>query len=365
MLEISYLSKLGIKMEIQTPKGKRKIGPGEKVFIIAELSGNHNGEYERALKLVDHAIEAGADAIKIQTYTADTMTIDCDNEYFQVKTENVWKNKTLYELYQWAYTPWEWQPKLKKYAEDKGVMLFSTPFDETSVDFLEEMNVELYKVASFETGDIPLLKKIGKTQKPVIISRGMTSKEELEFAVKTLKENGTPEVIVLHCVSSYPAPIEQMNISTIKDINERLGVPTGLSDHSLDNSAAIIAVAQGATIIEKHMTLKREDGGPDAGFSLEPHEFKDLVDEIRKTETILGKPMYELVKNEKDNANFKRSIFVVKDMEEGEEFTKENIRVIRPGHGLKPIYYENIIGKTASDALKRGTPLKQEMVKEE
>lgn len=347
---------------IQTAKGERKIGPGEPVFIIAEMSGNHNQDIERAYKIIDAAAEAGVDAVKLQTYTADTMTIDCDNEYFQVKVNDAWKGQTLYSLYKKAYTPWEWQPKLKEYGESKGLVVFSTPFDNTAVDFLEKMNVALYKVASFEVVDIPLLKKIGQTKKPVIMSRGMASHEEIETAIMTLKKNGSPQVAVLHCVSSYPAKPEEMNLATIPDLVAKFGVISGLSDHTINSEIAVAAVALGACVIEKHLTLARTDGGPDAAFSIQPEELKDLVGLIRNTEKAIGAPHYGPGKKEIENVNFRKSLFVVKDMEEGEGFTEKNIRSIRPGYGLKPKYYDEVIGKKAVCNIKKGTPLSWELL---
>jgi pseudaminic acid synthase len=352
------------KITIQTPKGERRIGPGEKTFIIAELSGNHNGQYDRALRLVDEAIKAGVDAIKLQTYTKDTMTIDCDNEWFQVKVNEAWSGQTLYELYEKAYTPWEWHKKLKAYAEEKGVMLFSTPFDETAVDFLEEVGNEVYKVASFETGDLHLLKRIGQTKKPVIISRGLTGKEELALAIQTLKEAGCPAIAVLHCVSSYPARPEQMNLRTIPYLKKEFNVIAGLSDHSLGIVVPLTAVGLGASIIEKHFTLDREEGGPDAEFSLEPAEMKELVSSIREAELAIGEPTLEIGRKEKENLVFRRSIFVIKDMEKGEQFNSENTRVIRPGYGLSPKHYEEVITAKAKQRIERGTPLQWDLIEQ-
>ncbi|MDA3787098.1 MAG: pseudaminic acid synthase [Desulfobacula sp.] len=345
---------------INTNFGKREIGPGKPVFIIGEMSGNHNMDFSRAKKLIDAAADAGVDAVKLQTYTPETMTINCDKEYFQVNVNQAWAGKTLYDLYQSAYTPWEWQPKLKKYAETKGLILFSTPFDETAVDFLEGMNNQIYKIASFETGDIPLLKRVGKTKKPVIISRGLTSLDELKFAIKTLKENGTPEIAVLHCISSYPAEYDQMNLKTMIDLKEKLNMTFGISDHTLGSLIPLTSVALGASIVEKHFTLKRSDGGPDAAFSLEEDELKDLVIEIRNQEKALGKISYEVGKREKENLVFKRSIFIVENIKKGETFTENNIRIIRPGYGLEPKYYEEILGSRSTRNLNRGEPLKEE-----
>jgi pseudaminic acid synthase len=342
--------------------GNRIIGKNKPVFIVAEMSGNHNHDYKNALKIIDAAAEAGVDAIKLQTYTPDTLTINSDRKWFRVKTDNLWAGKTLYELYKWAYTPWEWQPKLKKYAESKGLIFFSTPFDETSVDFLERMKVSLYKVASFELVDVELLKKIGKTKKPVIISRGMASKEEIKLAVKTLKENGTPGVAILHCISSYPATSDQMNLATIADLAKKFNVVSGLSDHSLGITSSIAGVALGACIIEKHLTLKRSDGGPDAEFSLEPLEFKELVNSIRQTEKVIGHPNYKLTAGEKQNIVFRRSLFVVKDMKKGEVFSKNNVRSIRPGYGLAPKYFDKILSCHAKSDIKLGTPLSWRLI---
>jgi pseudaminic acid synthase len=348
---------------IKTPKGKRKIGPDQPAFIIAEMSGNHNQSFARAKKIIDAAARAGVDAIKLQTYTPDTMTIDCDKDYFQVKVNKAWQGQTLYSLYKKAYTPWEWQPKLKRYGESKGLVVFSTPFDKTAVDFLEKMNVSLYKVASFEVIDIPLLERIGKTKKSVIMSRGMASIEEIRLAVETLKENGCPQVAILHCVSSYPARVEQMNLMTITDLKKKFKVVSGLSDHTLAPEVTIASIALGANIVEKHITISRADGGPDANFSLEPNELKDLVKSIRDTEKAIGKPFYGVGEKERENIIFRKSLFAVKDIKKGERFTEINIRSIRPGYGLAPKYYKELIGKISSKDIKFGTPLNLKLIK--
>lgn len=340
-----------------TPKGERIVGPGYPCFIIAEVSGNHDGKYEKAVQIIDEAIDSGADAIKLQTYTSDTMTIDCNNKWFQVNINDAWKGRTLYELYKIAYTPWEWQKKLKKHAESRGVLLFSTPFDSSAVDFLENLDVVLYKVASFEAGDVDLLKKIASTKKPVILSRGLQSETDVKEAIKILYENGCSSVAVLHCISSYPATIDQMNVSTVKDIQEKFDVVSGLSDHSLGLTASLAAVSLGALIIEKHFTTARSEGGVDAAFSLEPKELKNLVQTIRELERAIGKPTYELGEKEKENLVFKRSIFLVKDMKKGEIFSEENIRVIRPGYGMAPKFFREVLGKKCSLDIQRGTPL--------
>lgn len=350
------------KITIKTPKGERKIGPGEPIFIVAEMSGNHNQSFDRALAIIDAAAEAGVDAIKMQTYTPDTITIDCDNDYFKVKIENSWHGQTLYSLYQQAYTPWDWQAKLKEYGEKKGLAVFSTPFDETAVDFLEKIGVNLYKVASYEIVDLPLLKKIGSTKKPVMLARGMASIAEIELAIKTLREAGSGEIVVLQCISNYPAKPSDMNLRTIPDIMERFGVISGLSDHSLGITAAVTSVALGASVIEKHFTLSRADGGPDASFSLEPKEMKELVVSVRDAEQALGKPNYEQGAEEKIGSNYRRSLFVVEDIKKGEKFTNKNIRCIRPAYGLEPKYLGDILGKEANTDLKRGTPLKKEFI---
>lgn len=351
------------KIIIQSSKGERKIGPGQPVFIIAEMSGNHHHDIKKAFEIIDAAAKAGVDAVKLQTYTPDTITIDSDKKYFQVKVNKAWKGQTLYSLYQKAYTPWEWQPKLKKYAEKLGLVCFSSPFDNTAVDFLEKMDMALYKVPSFEVVDIPLLKRIGRTKKPVIMSRGMASLEELKLAVKTLKENGASQVAVLHCISSYPAKPEEMNLATIPVLSKKLGVVAGLSDHSQGISASIVSVALGASIIEKHLIISRSEGGPDAAFSIEPDEFAQLVRSVREAEKAIGKAQLKAGQGESENIIFRKSLFVVQDVRRGQKLTEKNIRSIRPGHGLAPKYYDKIIGKTAASDIKRGTPLSWKLVK--
>lgn len=342
--------------------GKRKIGLGYPTFIVAEISGNHNQSYERAVKIIDAAIAAGVDAIKMQTYTADTITIDSDKKWFQI-TDGPWEGQNLYQLYKKAFTPWNWQKKLKAYTEKKGVLFFSSVFDETSVDFLESLKVQLYKVASFEIVDIGLLEKIGKTKKPVIISRGMASLGEIKTAVDTLYKNGTPQIAILHCVSDYPANPKDMNLSTIPDLAKRFKVVTGLSDHTLGITTSIAAVALGASIIEKHVTFDRSEGGPDAAFSLEPKELEELVKTIREVEQSFGKPKYTVGKNEVKNRVFRRSLFVIKDMKKGDKITKDNVRSIRPGYGLETIYFKEVLGKSVSKDTERGTPLSWKLIK--
>lgn len=348
--------------------GGRVIGPEHPCFIIAEVSGNHRQKYDEAVEIIKAAAEAGVDAVKLQTYTPDTITIDSDKKWFYLQgkdTPELWKKTNLYGLYQTAYTPWEWQPKLKKVAEDLGIMLFSTPFDETAVDFLEKMEVPCYKVASYEATHIPLLKKIASTGKPVIISVGFASLPEVEEAVAALRENGTKELAVLHCVTAYsgdPDPAA-MNLGTIADIAERFGVVAGFSDNNAGIEAPIMAAALGASIIEKHVTLRRDAGGPDARFSLEPEELKQMVQTIRHMEATRGKVHYgPVTETEERFRNNRRSIFVVKDIKKGEKFTPKNIRVIRPAFGLPPKFYESTLGKKASTDIERGTPLADDLI---
>lgn len=342
--------------------GKKIIGKEYPVFIIAEMSGNHNQDIRRAYKIIDAAVSAGADAVKIQTYTPDTITIDADTAPFVVKKNKAWKGKTLYKLYGEAYTPWEWQSKLKKYSEKKGLFFFSTPFDPTAVDFLEKMGVGLYKIASFEVVDIPLLARVGKTKKPVIMSRGMATVSEIKLAIKTLRDNGCPQIALLHCVSAYPAPADAMNLTTISDLEKRFKVVAGLSDHTLFAETPVTAVALGAKIIEKHLTLKRSDGGPDSSFSLEPDEFKKLVQSVRMVEKTLGRPHYGVGKGEEESVLYRKSLFVVEDLKKGDEFTAQNTRSIRPGQGLAPKFYNKIIGRKAKADIKRGTPLSWRLI---
>jgi pseudaminic acid synthase len=341
----------------------RRIGPGYPVYIIAEMSANHNGVFEKAVEIVRAAKAAGADAVKLQTYTPDTMTIDKRDGCFLIKG-TPWDGCSLYELYGQAYTPWDWQPDLKRCADELGMDLFSTPFDTTAVDFLEEMQVPAYKVASFENVDIPLLRKIASTGKPVILSTGMATLKEIEEAVDTLRTSGTPQVALLKCTSAYPAAIEEMNLRTIPHLAGKFNVPSGLSDHTLGTTAAVASVALGACIIEKHMTLSRSMPGPDTAFSLEPHEFKEMVAAVRCVESALGKVSYGSSEREAVSRVFRRSLFVVKDIKKGEKFTGENVRSIRPGFGLHPRYMDRIIAQSAGCDILRGTPLSWNLVEE-
>ena len=334
----------------------RKIGDNQPVYIIAEMSANHNQDFDQAVKIIKAAKEASADAVKLQTYTPDTITMNCSNKYFRIKG-TIWEGKNLYELYGEAYTPWEWQPKLKKIANNLGMDLFSTPFDHTAVNFLEKMDVPIYKVASFELVDIPLLRKIAQTGKPIIMSTGMATLAEIDEAVSAIREAGGKQLALLKCTSAYPAPPDEMNLRTISHLAEAFGVPTGLSDHTLGIAVPVAAVALGACIIEKHFILSRQDPGPDSAFSLEPHEFKEMVDAIRTVEKAIGRVNYEVTEKEKASRVFRRSLFAVKNIKKGEKFTEENIRSIRPGDGLAPKYIEEILGEKATSDIEKGTPL--------
>jgi len=335
----------------------RTIGVGHPTYIIAELSANHNHDYQAAVDLVHAAYEAGADAIKMQTYTADTLTIDSQQQYFQIGKGTIWEGKNLYQLYGEAYTPWDWQPKLKELTNQLGLDWFSTPFDFSAVDFLEELDVPVHKVASFEIVDLPLIERIGKTGKPVIMSTGMASLAEIAEAVDTLRKAGTTDLCLLKCTSSYPALPETMNLRTIPHLAEAFSVPSGLSDHTLGVAVPVASVAMGACVIEKHVTMSRDIEGPDSKFSLEPHEFKEMVDSVRVAEQALGQVHYGLSESEQSSRVFRRSLFIVKDIKKGEPLTSENVRSIRPGHGLPPKHMEEVIGRVASEDIERGTPL--------
>jgi pseudaminic acid synthase len=335
----------------------RIIGDNHPVFTIAELSANHLQKFELAVETIKAIKEAGADAVKLQTYTPDTITIDSDNEYFQIKQGTLWDGKTLYQLYEEAFTPWEWQPKLKQIAEDIGLICFSSPFDKTAVDFLEKINVPAYKVASFEVTDIPLIEYIASKGKPVIISTGIAELCDIKEAVNACKRMGNEQIALLKCTSAYPTPLEEVNLKTIPHLAETFKTVVGLSDHTLGISVPIAAVAIGAKIIEKHFILDRKLGGPDSAFSLEPEEFKTMINSIREVEKALGGVSYELTEKVKKSREFSRSLFVVKDIKAGENFTEENIRSIRPGYGLHPKYLRDILKKKSKKDVKKGTPL--------
>lgn len=341
----------------------RRIGPGEGVFVVAELSANHNRSFDRAVQIVRAARDAGADAVKLQTYTPDTLTLDSDREPFRIGSGTLWAGRTLHELYREAYTPWEWHPKLQEVADELGLVLFSTPFDPTAVDFLEEMGVPAYKVASFEIVDLPLIRKIAATGKPMIVSTGMATLGEIEEAVTAARGAGATEIALLKCTSAYPAPPEEADLRTIPHLAETFGVPAGLSDHTLGTEVAVAAVALGACVIEKHFTLSRAEGGPDAEFSLEPDELRRLVESVRTVEKALGRIRYEPTERERPSRVFRRSLFVVDDVRAGEPFTAQNVRCIRPGHGLHPRHLDEVVGAVAAEDIARGTPLSWELVR--
>jgi pseudaminic acid synthase len=333
------------------------------VFIIAELSANHGQKIEIAVETIRAAKRAGADAVKFQTYTPDTMTIDCPNEYFtKVLEGSVWEGKTLYSLYREAYTPWEWHKILFETAAEEGLICFSTPFDKSSVDFLEQFNPPAYKIASFEIQDIPLISYTASKKKPIIISTGVAGLEDIELAVQTCREVGNNDIVLLKCTSSYPAPIELANLATIQDLKERFKTEVGLSDHTLGNTAPIVAVALGAKVIEKHFILNKSIGGPDSSFSMDEAEFTTMVKAIREAEKAIGKVSYELTSQVKNSQKFSRSLFVVKDIQAGETLTQDNMRSIRPGYGLHPKYYDLLLGKKVLINLSAGTPLKLEFI---
>ena len=338
----------------------REIGKEHPTFIIAEMSANHNQDFDEAVKIIKAAKECGADAIKLQTYTPDTMTIECDKECFKIKG-TIWEGENLYNLYKKAYTPWEWQPKLKKIADEIGIICFSTPFDYTSVDFLEEMNVPAYKVASFELVDIPLIKYIAGKGKPIIMSTGMATLSEIEEALEAARGKGVKEMALLKCTSGYPASPDEMNLKTIPHLAEAFKVVAGLSDHTLGTAVAVASVSLGASIIEKHFTLSRSVDGPDSAFSLEPTEFKAMVEAIRTAEMALGEVFYGVSEQEAQTRVYRRSLFVVQDVKAGELLTAENVRSIRPGYGLAPKHLENFLGQRAAMDIDRGTPLNWDM----
>ncbi|MGI5869344.1 MAG: pseudaminic acid synthase [Kiritimatiellia bacterium] len=334
-------------------------------LIIAEMSGNHNQSLERALAIVDAAADAGADALKIQTYTADTMTIDVSLPGFVIEDpKSLWAGESLYSLYSRAYTPWEWHGPIFERCRRRGIVPFSTPFDASAVDFLESLDVTMYKIASFENGDIPLLEKVAATRKPVIVSLGMIGLDEIAEAVRTLEGGGCPDITILKCTSSYPASPENTNLLAIPDLKARFPqCKVGLSDHTLGVGVALGAVALGAEVIEKHFTLSRADGGVDSAFSMEPEELRRLVEESRRVSAALGSATYELSDAERRSLALRRSVYVVEDIEAGEVFTEANLRCIRPGYGLHPRHYSSLLGERASVDLKRGTPMKLEYVK--
>ena len=326
-------------------------------FIIAELSANHNNDFKFAVKTIKAMAEAGANAVKVQTYKPESLTIDLDTGYFAPRTEGLWKGYTPWKLYSEAAMPYEWQPKLKKVSEDLGLVFFSSPFDLEAVDFLETMDVPIYKIASFEITDIPLIEYAASKGKPMIISIGVAEIEDIELAIETCRNVGNNQITLLKCTSQYPATIEDANLLTIPDMKQRFGVEVGVSDHTMGSIVPTVAVSLGATVVEKHFILDRKFGGPDSAFSMEPQEFKEMVQLIRHTEAALGKVTYEVSENDK---NRRRSLFVVKNIIAGEKFTKENVRSIRPGYGVNPKFLKEVIGKISLMDIKRGTPLRKE-----
>ena len=341
----------------------RRIGLDYEPYIVAELSANHNGDLKEALKTIEEAAKCGADAIKIQSYTPDTMTIDCNKDEFQIKG-GLWDGYNLYKLYEWAHTPFEWHNALFEKAKEVGITLFSTPFDETAVELLEALNTPAYKVASFELTDLPLIKRVAETGKPIIMSTGMANISEIEEAISTARDNGCDELIVLHCISAYPAPFEQANLATISDIATRFNVITGLSDHTLGTTAAIASVALGACFIEKHFILDRSKKGPDSEFSIEPEQLKSIVSQSKEVYKSIGNPGYEVKSAESENLKFRRSIYFIEDVPAGTVITKKHIKRIRPGYGLPCKYYDTLIGKKAVANITRGTAAKWELIDE-
>lgn len=341
--------------------GQREIGAGRPAYVIAEMSANHAGSLARAKEIIHAAKEAGADCVKIQTYTPDTLTIDCDNRYFHI-SEGTWDGENLYHLYEKAYTPWEWQPELKEEAARAGIDFLSTPFDRTSVDFLEELGMGFYKIASFELVDLPLISYVASKGKPVIMSTGMGSLGEIEEAVEAVRSAGNSQLALLRCASAYPAITDDMNLKTMQNMAEVFGVPVGLSDHSMGSVGAVTAVALGASIIEKHFCIDRSIENPDASFSMNPKEFAQMVQDIRQAQKAVGRVKYGVAEQEKESIVFRRSVFCVKDIKKGEKLTEENIRVIRPGYGMEPKYYRQALGQQALQDISRGTPLRFEMI---
>jgi pseudaminic acid synthase len=341
----------------------REIGAGQPPFVIAEMSGNHNQSLERALAIVDAAADAGVHALKIQTYTADTLTLDCEHGEFMISDpDSLWMGKSLHKLYQEAHTPWEWHAPIFNRARHRGLIAFSTPFDQTAVGFLEQLDVPCYKIASFENNDLPLLEKVAATGKPLIVSTGMATIAELDEMVRTVRAAGCRDLILLKCTSTYPATPENSHLRTIPHLRELFGCEVGLSDHTLGIGAAVAAVALGASVIEKHFTLRRADGGVDAAFSIEPGEMRTLVDETERARVALGGVRYGPTEAEQRSVIFRRSIYVSRDMGAGEQFSSENLRIVRPGRGLAPKYFSMLLGKRANRSLKKGTPVSWDLV---
>jgi N-acetylneuraminate synthase len=351
---------MGNKKTIQI--GQRTIGSGHPVYIVAEISANHRQDFDEAVKLIHAAKQAGADAVKFQTYTPDTLTIDCDAADFRHGEGSLWEHKSLYELYQSAYMPWEWQPQLKQVAAGIDIDFFSTAYDHSAVDFLEAMDVPAYKIASFELIDLPLIKRVAETGKPVFLSTGMATLAEIENAVRVANDSGADRIVLLKCTSAYPAGADHMNLRTLTHMANHFGLPCGLSDHSLGHTCVVAAVALGAVMVEKHFTLSRHSDSADSGFSTEPEEFKAMVEDIRMVEMALGKVKYGPNPSEAESLKFRRSLYIVEDVEQGERLTTDNVRSIRPGQGLAPTFLNQVIGRKANRSLKKGTPLEWGMI---
>lgn len=341
-----------------------EISEGSPTFIIAELSANHNGSLETALKTIRAAKRAGADAIKLQTYTADTITLDSENPDFVVKSGTIWDGKTLHELYKEAYTPWEWHQELFDCAAEEGLICFSSPFDETAVDFLEGLKTPAYKIASFEITDIPLIEYVASKGKPIILSTGIAEKKDIELALKACREAGNTNIALLKCTSSYPAPIEEANMAMVKDFVEQFGVIPGLSDHTLGSTVPVVATALGAKIIEKHFILDRSIGGPDASFSMNEKEFSEMVKAVREAEKAVGRVSYELTEKQKKGKDFSRSLYVVKDINAGQRITKDNVRSVRPGFGMHPMFLKDVVGKKVKHKLDYGSRLTRDSMED-
>ncbi len=342
--------------------GKKEVGADSSVFIIAELSANHNHNKDVAINTIKAAKKTGADAIKLQTYTADTLTIDCNNKYFQINQGTLWDGLTLYDLYKQAYTPWDWHEELFEVARAEELICFSSPFDMTAVDFLEQLNVPAYKIASFEIQDIPLIKYVASKMKPVIISTGIAQLSDIELAVETCRSVGNEQIILLKCTSSYPAPIDLANLKTIPNLRETFGTEVGLSDHTMGTTVPVVATSLGAKVIEKHFILDKSIGGPDADFSLDVEEFTNMVTAVREAEKALGSVSYELSDKVKANRKFARSLFITENLSKGDLLTEQNVRSIRPGYGLHPKYYQQVLGKKALVNIEKGTPLSWNLV---
>ena len=343
--------------------GKKTISTNHDPFFIAEMSGNHNQSLEKALKIVDAVAEAGADALKIQTYKPETMTLNISEGAFFINDPNsLWKGRSLYDLYQEAMTPWEWHEPIFERCRQNGLEFFSTPFDFTAVDFLEKINVPFYKIASFENTDIPLIRKVAKTGKPILISTGLSRIQDIAETVQAIREEGNSQIVLLKCTSSYPAKIECANLLTIKNLRETFNVEVGLSDHTMGSVVPITSVCMGATVIEKHFTISRKEGGVDSAFSLEPHEFKQMIDDVKNARKAIGEVFYGYAEDEKKSLGFKRSLYICEDLKPGDVLNEKNLRAIRPGFGLQPKYLDKFIGKTVKKSIKKGTPLSWDLI---